>query len=46
LLRHLSAGVATRHTLHYEIAPESRAALESSPAPAPALHSSPVIQRK
>jgi hypothetical protein len=45
-LRRLSAGIVTRHTLHYEISPESRATLDASPAPAAPHHSSPVTSRK
>jgi len=45
-LRHLSAGIVTRHTLHYEISPECRATLDASPAPAAPHHSSPVTSRK
>jgi len=46
LLRHLSAGIVTRHTLHYEISPESRATLDQSPAPAPPHHAHAESPRK
>jgi hypothetical protein len=45
-LRHLSAGIVTRHTLHYEISPESRATLDASPAPAPPEQAHLAPQRK